>query len=253
MKKIILSTFIAAAAFAVGTVNAQIIAQDLASNYTTATWTNGANLGTGFSSSWAINTGTGVAGAYIGSAAAQGVNNAPLNTSGASFGLYADSFANAGRSFTALNPGDVFSIGLAYQFDNGNRGINLLSGTTEIFNFNINSSGYQWSGGGSAASTAWPGLRENGVYITLSFTGTPTGFAYSFSSPQATSINGLGGSVTTNAITGFQAYVSGAGGGTGGDFFVNSPTVVPEPSTYALLALSAAGLAGYTARRRARK
>jgi hypothetical protein len=46
-----------------------------------------------------------------------------------------------------------------------------------------------------------------------------------------------------------QTYTSSTTGG--GGLGLNSYQVVPEPSTYALLALSALGLAGYAARRRA--
>lgn len=48
-----------------------------------------------------------------------------------------------------------------------------------------------------------------------------------------------------------QTYTSSTVGS--GGVGLNSYQVVPEPSTYALLALSGAGLAGYIARRRARK
>jgi hypothetical protein len=48
-----------------------------------------------------------------------------------------------------------------------------------------------------------------------------------------------------------QTYTSSTVGS--GGLGLNSYQVVPEPSTYALLALSGAGLAGYIARRRARK
>jgi hypothetical protein len=48
-----------------------------------------------------------------------------------------------------------------------------------------------------------------------------------------------------------QTYTSSTTG-TGG-VGLNSYQVVPEPTTYALLALGALGMAGYAARRRARK
>jgi hypothetical protein len=54
------------------------------------------------------------------------------------------------------------------------------------------------------------------------------------------SITSWGGPYTSSTV---------GSGGTG----LNSYQVVPEPSTYALLALSGAGLVGYIARRRARK
>ena len=250
MKKILLSSLVAAA-FAVGSSNAQIIAQDIASNYTTATWTNGANLGSGWSAPWVITSNDG--GTLIGTSANNGAtNSAPLNTSGVSFGLFGTDFVNAGRAFPSLSAGQQFSLGLSFQWDNGNRGINLLSGGSQVFNFNINTSGYTWTGGGVAASTSWVGLRENGVFMTLTFTATTNGFNYAFSSPQAASINNQSGSVTSGALSGFQAYVSGAGGD-GGNMYINNLQVVPEPTTYALLTLGALGMSGYAARRRARK
>ena len=112
---------------------------------------------------------------------------------------------------------------------------------------------------------------SNFTFVTaagLSPTGTQTNSTYSFSF-NVTSIG-----LTANSgqsLSFFSTYVSGTGfrsGETFGASYVGSPvagwntfdaagsnsfTTVPEPSTYALLALSAAGLAGYAARRRARK
>ena len=80
MKKIILSS-LAVAALAAGHLNAQIIATDVASNYTTETWVNGSNLGSGFGA-WDLFT-SGTAGYFIGDSVAQGFGN--VNTAGSAF------------------------------------------------------------------------------------------------------------------------------------------------------------------------
>jgi len=128
----------------------------------------------------------------------------------------------------------------------------------------------------SARSQLWS-------YVGASWTNTGALPGYSFS-PGATSsitytatLASLG--LAVNDVFYFDAYSSGGGGtdsaidalanpnvsvtdwgqtytssttGTGG-VGLNSYQVVPEPTTYALLALGALGMAGYAARRRARK
>lgn len=209
-----------------------VIASDNASNYPGGNWTTGSNGGTGFGN-WTITSNSG--GNFIGPASAQGSNSATIDTSGNSFGLYADpgGFVNASRTFA--QSGDEFSIELAYKWDNGDRGVNVRAGGNQVFNFNINGGGFSWTGNGSAAPADWPGNRENGAVIRITFTKTSTGFNYSFSSNQATSLNGQTGSITSATPDEFQIYVSNAGGGgSNSDFFFNSlqllGTPVPPPA-----------------------
>jgi hypothetical protein len=213
-----------------------VIASDNASstNYPGGNWTTGSNGGTGFGN-WTITSNSG--GNFIGPASAQGSNSATIDTSGNSFGLWADAggFVTASRSFAL--PGDEFSIELAYKWDNGDRGVNIRAGEIQVFNFNINGGGFSWTGNGSAAPADWPGNRENGAVIRITFTKTSTGFNYSFSSNQATSLNGQTGSITSATPDEFQIYVSNAGGGNAdSDFFFNSlqllgtPTPPPTPT-----------------------
>ena len=127
-------------------------------------------------------------------------------------------------------------------------------GGAELYNYD----GIGWTGPSSLAGFSFAA----GASSTISFTLT---------------LSSLG--LAPNDVFYFDAYSSGGGGGdsaidvlanpnisitdwgqtytssTTGDagLGLNSYQVVPEPSTYALLVISALGLAGYAARRRARR
>jgi hypothetical protein len=194
---------------------------DVASNYAVGEWIDGSNKGNGFNS-WDLDIVSG--GNFVGTASVHGANAAPLDTGGKSFGLYNDDSTGVARAIRGFNwgsPGSTFSTQIAYQFDNGNRGFKVTAGGSEVFNLNINSGGYSWTGGGSAATTPWVGIREFGVLITITISITPTGLNYSFASAQS-SIGGVSGSIVCPQPNGLEWYVTGAGGGTGGDFYFNS-------------------------------
>ncbi|MBU6181637.1 MAG: hypothetical protein KGR46_02345, partial [Verrucomicrobia bacterium] len=221
-----------AAAFGAAANAQSVIASDNASpaNYPGGNWTTGSNGGSGFGS-WAITSNSG--GHYIGSAANQGSNSASINTDGVAFAVYADGFVNANRAFTFGPTGNAFSIELAHKWDNGARGLNLRAGGGEVFNFNIGSSGYSWTGNGSSGVVPWDGIRQNGVVIRITFTRTSTGFIYSFSSNQATNLNGQNGTITSTVPDEFQIYASNAGGGgADSDFFFNNLQItgIPTPT-----------------------
>jgi len=215
-------------------------------------WTNGANAGSGFGS-WNLYT-TGTAGNFLGSSVSQGFGN--IDTDGQSFGMYGnptgDNYFNAERSFSsALNTGDTFSINLAVAFRNGNKGISLFSGgfapANEVWNFNVGGDNY--TAGGSNLGWAYSQTSVFNLLATQTSANT-----YSISLTRGgdlytTNISGLGG------LSGFRMYVGSTDAGNDlNNLFANSlqTTVVPEPTTYAMLALSAIALGGYTWRRRQR-
>lgn len=262
MKKIFLTT-IAAAALAVGSNAYALIAGDDASNYTTATWTNGANLGTGFGA-WSLSSGGGTGG-FGGNYITQTAdNNTPANAgitgmSAQSFALYADptgsgAFANAERSFSsALSAGDVFSFQWSINYDSGssgNKGFNLYTGAPGVGQIvNVNNAGTSaitfngtdiGFGYGTAAMT-WTFTQVSSS--SLSLTVNDRDGAGTFT----TNLTGLSGSVSS-----FRFYASDMQAGNEAKPYFNNLSVVPEPSTYAMLAMSAAGLAGYVIRRRRR-
>lgn len=263
MKKILLTT-IAAAALAVGSNAYALLASDDAANYG-AGWTNNANGGTGFLA-WSFssndNPPTIYAGAFTGNSTA-GAGN--INTSGVSFGLYANPAAgyfNADRGFASgLASGDVFSLQLALNYDNGNKGINLFAGAQgQIFNFNVGGG----AGVSSANATLTPGLGAGYNYggsdavLNLSFTMTSASqLSYLISRTSSQGFQGtlFSGTVSglAEAPSGFRLYNSGTDNGDNqNNLYANSLSVVPEPSTYALLGISAIGMAGYMIRRRRR-
>jgi len=232
-----------------------LIANDVASNYG-GTWANGSNGGSGFLA-WAItnnNDGSTIfAGSFVGDSTA-GAGN--INTGGVSLGLYANpgtAVINANRAFaTSLSSLDVFTFQMALNFDNGNKGFDIFGGTQgTVFNFNVGGGG----GVSSANATLNPGTGAGYDYggtdavldVTLAMTSS-TSFSYDIS---RTSSAGFQGTLFSGTVTGLTDVVSGFGfyniGTDNGDaqnnLYVNSLSVVPEPSTFALIGVCLAGFA----------
>lgn len=226
--------------FAESALAQNIIATDNASNYSQSNFTSEGNLGTGFGD-WFTASSDG--GRFLGTAANNGAtNNSIVNTEGQSFGMWASGFSDVGRNFTPLNSGDTLSFQVSFQWDNGNKGVNLYTGgmnTDQVFNFNINSSGYSWSGGGSSSITGWDsnGDRQNGVALQFMFIQTATGLDYEIemiagdageaeSNYFGTKTGSLVFSGNVNAL---KFYVSGAGGD-GGNFYFNNLQIEGMPA-----------------------
>ena len=229
---------------------------DFGANYDgTPGWTNGANAGFGFGA-WTItaDNGSGGAGAFIGNPSFAGISGMSTET----FGLYANP-QGSGATVTASRPlsaalqvGETFSMQWGINWDgdngaNGNKGFNLFVGATQVVNVNNGgNSDIQFNsintgmGFGTAAMT-WSFTYTNATTLFVSANdrdGTGT-----FS----TNINVAGG------ISSFSLYATELGAGDNRQPYYNDFAVtVPEPSTYALLALSGIAFGGYVIRRRRR-
>jgi len=182
---------------------------DNAGNY--STWNSGDNEGTGFGA-WTLEGSNGGAFTENPSLRASNLSGAFV-TSGKTFGLWGMGSGRATRTFASpLAPNDRFKITLGYQGDDGGRGIDLIENGTTVFNFNISTSGFAWTGDGSYGLIPWTGKRENGIQVDLEFIKTATGFRFVITSPQDSSFNG-NGSVSGKGLTGFSLYVYGTTGG----------------------------------------
>lgn len=229
----------------VSSLQAATNGSDKASNYG-GTWTNGSNGGTGFSP-WNLtgnnnDNSTLFAGYFLGDSTA---GSGDINTAGVSFAVYANpgnAFANADRNFdSSLLSGQTFSLDLAVNFRNGNKGFNLYDGATEIFNFNVGSNMYSINGVDT-------GLTYDAASVFhLSFTQTSlAGGTYTVS---------RGANMFSNTYTGdasgFRLYNSGTDdGGNSNNLYFNNLTIVPEPSTLSLMACPAIFGAWFFIRRR---
>ncbi|MGA1194624.1 MAG: alpha-amylase family glycosyl hydrolase, partial [Kiritimatiellia bacterium] len=124
--------------------------EDFASNYITG-WSNNGNGGNGFSA-WNLYGTNANAGHFIWSSTEYG--HADINSSDVAFGMYgySNQYANAERGISSWGDNNTFSIDLATQWRDGNRGISLFNSsstfneTSQIWNFNISTNGYADTG-----------------------------------------------------------------------------------------------------------
>jgi len=206
------------------------------------TWNNGSNGGTGFGA-WALSS-VGAGGTYLGGSGEGNPSFALFSGSGS-----AGNSATADRAFTggALVSGQTFSVieGNTGLTTGGEIGIQLLSGSTVKWTLKFvgGTSFWQINDGASDYNTAQGWVGSTPVALSFTYNG---GNSYSYSFGSASGINYTASSGISN-LTGFRFYSSAQGGGENVGF--NNISVVPEPSTFALLGIGALGT-GLLARRR---
>lgn len=264
MKKLLLAAAVMTAALSSGVVaqvpitNVITNAFDFGANYGGGGepgWTNGANAGFGFGA-WTISTsGGGFKGAFIGNPSAGGIGG--MSTE--SFGFFANggdspSITGSRSVSSALAVGQTFSFQWGLNFDSGaggNKGFNFRAGTNQFINLNMGSSANVTLNDANVLTA----YGTNSFYVGITRLDSSTYTVFSTSARN----NASGGGFSTNissalAADNFQIYASSLQSGDAAQPYFNnfSVTAVPEPSTYALLALSGIAFGGYMIRRRRR-
>jgi hypothetical protein len=213
--------------------SSQLFAADLgtdnAGNYTSDGFTNGANRGTGFQA-WNIFS-EGSAGTFIGDST---VGSGDINTSGQSFGMWGNpsgaNYIHCYRKFAggALNPGQSFSIKLAVDYRNGNKGLDLIAGGQNQFNVNVGGDDYTYEdkiNGSGSVSLGWGWQADSIIEVTITQK-ISNGLIVSLKRTSDTFYD----EVTLNGpIDEFQLYCGSTDAGDPNNFYANSMTIIPEP------------------------
>ena len=246
MKKLLLAAAVMVAAVPSLSLSASV-ASDNATNAAYGDgWATGDNGGTGFGI-WTLSTaGGGNKGSYIGGTA----------LGATTFGIYAgnasDALSVADRPFTsgALVGGQSFSVIVANTSENfGEIGVQFRSGSNVRWTLkNVGKGSWKIDDGGAGGAFDISQSFVANTALTLSFTYNG-GNSYSYSFGSASGNNFLATADLSN-LTGVRFYNRDQGASQ--NFGFNNLSVVPEPSTYALLGVAALGLAAHVARRHRR-
>ena len=213
-------------------------------NYPGGAWATGDNGGVGFGA-WTITTNA-PAGSFIG----------PTALSDPSFGIFSEDTGVAGsitayRPFTggALLAGESFNVDLANTTTIvGDIGLSLMDGATARWTLKFVGGGSDWqlNDGGTDFSSGQAYAADTSLSLSFTYNG---GSSYSYTFGTGSGDNFVATADISN-LDGVQFFSNNQGGGQNMGF--NNLEVVPEPSTYALLALGAAGLGAHLIRRRRR-
>ena len=182
-----------------------------------------------------------------------------INVSGDSWGLFANGdptaiataqrfFTSNGTSISALSVGQTFSISIAVNFTDNNRGFNLLdSGSNTLFDLNIGSNFYSVNSNNLPNQT----YSANTVFA-LTFTQTSLTSGTWTLARTGGQTDSAGGTYNGDAA-GLKLYIQDTSEGGGPeDLFANSlaVTAVPEASTVGLVACGTGVLFLLSKRRR---
>ena len=228
-----------------------LFSSDFASYYGSS-WNTGDNNGSGFNA-WDLdnsnnNSDTVYAGAFIGDSSS---GAADVNTgTNQSFGLFANpvgAYISAVRGFSSnLSVNDQFNVKLALNFDNGNKGINLRSGVSNVFGFNVGNGANinsQFTNNATVAQYDYGGnaLLNATVQITSS-----SSLSYEITRASDIGTQGVLYSGTISdinvSIDNVEFYISDTDDGSAeNNLYFNSMQVteVPEPANISFMILSA--------------
>jgi len=216
----------------------------------------------GFTNWTEANEGGGVKGRFLGSSAPAGMNTSGGAGTNVSWGLYAQSAQTAANIYTFPSTLPVggyvqIDISLGSIANGGTVGFGLQNssavnrfeayyiGGNESDTFKLNDAGGQENVAGPT-TTFTSSSYANGNFQTVRFTlGATNTYTLSF---DGVDVSNAGLTITASDISQIRIFNFAAGGGN--DQFFNNVAAVPEPSTYALLALGAAGLGAHLIRRR---
>ena len=249
MKKLLLAAAVMATAVPSISLSASVASDNAsAANYPGGTWTTGSNGGTGFGS-WTLTStpADGFSGSFIGGTAV----GTPA------FGLYsggdAAATATARRPFTGggLTAGQSFGVTIGKTptvTTGGQLGLSLMSGGTARWTLKFVGGGANWllNDGGSDFSSGQAYAANTSLALTFTYNGGSS-YSYTFGTGSGTNYSAV---ADISNLDGVQFFSVNQGNDQ--NMGINNLSVVPEPSTYALLALSAVAFGGYVARRRRR-